>query len=179
MVSRSVSGGLAAAAVGAAMLATPLPSASALTLAQPALAPAVAGAEVQRVWWDRWGVGTPTIPITGALLPPLLLPSPLLARRLGLCPLRLVLAETPGAILWNGIYGASRVPPLAQSLVVILCRRRAELLQDALPKPDAISLARFSDLQRDHHRDWLSQTCRPSRRGANQRPEPHPKTMPA
>ena len=62
MFSRAITGGLAAAAVGAAMLAISTTSASALTISQPSLAPAVAGADIQKVWWDRWGRWHPNHP---------------------------------------------------------------------------------------------------------------------
>ena len=46
--------GLAALA-GAAMLTLSMTPASAFTLASPSLAPPVAAAQIDRVWWDRWG----------------------------------------------------------------------------------------------------------------------------
>ena len=46
--------GLSAIA-GATMLTLTVAPASAFTLASPSLAPPVAGAEVQHVWYDRWG----------------------------------------------------------------------------------------------------------------------------
>jgi hypothetical protein len=55
MVNRVLVGGLAAAAAGAAMLAISSAPASAFTLASPSLESPVAGADVDKVWWDRWG----------------------------------------------------------------------------------------------------------------------------
>ena len=43
------------AIVGATMLTLTAAPASAFTLASPSLAQPVAGAEVQHVWYDRWG----------------------------------------------------------------------------------------------------------------------------
>ena len=53
MVNRIMVGGFAAALAGAAMLAISSAPASAFTLASPSLAAPVAGANVDRVWWDR------------------------------------------------------------------------------------------------------------------------------
>jgi hypothetical protein len=47
--------GCLAAAVGGAILTMSMAPASAFTLAAPSLAPAVDSAEIQHVWWDRWG----------------------------------------------------------------------------------------------------------------------------
>jgi hypothetical protein len=55
MFSRILTGGLAAAAAGAAMLAMTAAPASAFTLAGPSLAPTVASGNIEQVWWDRWG----------------------------------------------------------------------------------------------------------------------------
>jgi len=62
MLSRIVTGGLAGAAVGAAMLALTATSASAFTLNAPSPAPAVAGANIDHVWWDAWGRWHPNAP---------------------------------------------------------------------------------------------------------------------
>jgi hypothetical protein len=55
MVNRILVGGFVAALAGAAMLAISSAPASAFTLTSPSLAPPVAGANVDQVWWDRWG----------------------------------------------------------------------------------------------------------------------------
>ena len=55
MVNRILVGGFAAALAGAAMLAISSAPASAFTLAAPSLAAPVAGANVDKVWWDSWG----------------------------------------------------------------------------------------------------------------------------
>jgi hypothetical protein len=55
MVNRILVGGFAAALAGVAMLAISSAPASAFTLASPSLEAPVAGANVDRVWWDRWG----------------------------------------------------------------------------------------------------------------------------
>ncbi len=55
MMNRILVGGFAAALAGAAMLAISSAPASAFTLASPSLEAPVAGANVDRVWWDRWG----------------------------------------------------------------------------------------------------------------------------
>jgi len=55
MVNRIMVGGFAAALAGAAMLAISSAPASAFTLGSPSLEAPVAGANVDRVWWDRWG----------------------------------------------------------------------------------------------------------------------------
>ena len=44
-----------AAFAGAAMLTLSMTPASAFTLAAPSLAPPVASALIDHVWWDRWG----------------------------------------------------------------------------------------------------------------------------
>ena len=56
MVSRLVPGGVLAAAAGAALLiaAASGPS-SAFTLSSPSLDQPVVTADIQQVWWDRWG----------------------------------------------------------------------------------------------------------------------------
>ncbi|MBV8105269.1 MAG: hypothetical protein JO223_11720 [Hyphomicrobiales bacterium] len=56
MVSRLVPGGALAALAGAAMLvaASTSPS-SAFTLSSPSLEQPVVSADIQEVWWDRWG----------------------------------------------------------------------------------------------------------------------------
>jgi len=56
MANRMLVGGLLAAALaGAGMLAISSAPASAFTLGSPSLAAPVAGANVDKVWWDRWG----------------------------------------------------------------------------------------------------------------------------
>ena len=55
MVNRIVLGGLAAALAGATMLAVSSAPASAFTVPSPSAAPSVASADVDQVWWDRWG----------------------------------------------------------------------------------------------------------------------------
>jgi len=55
MVKRILVGSAAATLAGAAMLAISSAPASAFTLAAPSLAPPVAAAGVDQVWWDRWG----------------------------------------------------------------------------------------------------------------------------
>jgi hypothetical protein len=56
MVSRLAPGGALAALAGAAMLvaASTSPS-SAFTLSSPSLEQPVVTADIQEVWWDRWG----------------------------------------------------------------------------------------------------------------------------
>jgi hypothetical protein len=56
MVSRLVPSGLLAAAAGAALMiaASSAPS-SAFTLSSPSLNQPVASADLEPVWWDRWG----------------------------------------------------------------------------------------------------------------------------
>jgi hypothetical protein len=55
MVKYTLVGGFAAVLAGAAMLAISSAPASAFTLASPSLEAPVAGGNVDRVWWDRWG----------------------------------------------------------------------------------------------------------------------------
>ena len=55
MLNRILVGGLAAAAAGAAMLAISSAPASAFTASSPSLEGSVAGAHVDKVWYDRWG----------------------------------------------------------------------------------------------------------------------------
>jgi hypothetical protein len=55
MVNRILVGGFAVAVAGAAMVAISSVPASAFTLASPSLEAPVAGANVDKVWWDRWG----------------------------------------------------------------------------------------------------------------------------
>lgn len=55
MSTRMISGGLLAAAAGAAMLAMSAAPAAAFTLSGPSLAPVVASTQIENVWWDRWG----------------------------------------------------------------------------------------------------------------------------
>ena len=56
MRSRLIPGGLAAALAGATMIvAASSAPASAFTLSAPSLAQPVLNADVQSVWWDRWG----------------------------------------------------------------------------------------------------------------------------
>ena len=55
MVNRILVGGFAAALAGAAMLAISAAPASAFTLASPSLEAPVAGANIDKVWYDRWG----------------------------------------------------------------------------------------------------------------------------
>jgi hypothetical protein len=54
MVNRILVGGFAAALAGAAMLAISSAPASAFTLASPSLEAPVAGANIDKVWWDHW-----------------------------------------------------------------------------------------------------------------------------
>jgi hypothetical protein len=56
MVSRLVPSGVAAALAGAVMMvaASSSPS-SAFTLSSPSLEEPVLSADIQEVWWDRWG----------------------------------------------------------------------------------------------------------------------------
>jgi hypothetical protein len=65
MVDRILVGGFAAALAGAAMLAISSAPASAFTLASPSLEAPVAGANVDKVWWDRWGRWHPNHPYWG------------------------------------------------------------------------------------------------------------------
>jgi hypothetical protein len=65
MVNRILVGGFAAALAGAAMLAISSAPASAFTLASPSLEAPVAGANVDKVWWDRWGRWHPNHPYWG------------------------------------------------------------------------------------------------------------------
>ncbi|WP_158818258.1 hypothetical protein [Methylocapsa sp. S129] len=44
-----------AALAGATMLALSMSPASAFTLSGPSLGEPVASAEIEKVWWDRWG----------------------------------------------------------------------------------------------------------------------------
>jgi hypothetical protein len=55
MSSRILSGGVAAALAGVAMLALTATPSSAFTLSSPSLEKPVASAEIDHVWWDRWG----------------------------------------------------------------------------------------------------------------------------
>lgn len=55
MSARILSGGVAAALAGAAMLALTATPSSAFTLSSPSLEQPVASAGVDQVWWDRWG----------------------------------------------------------------------------------------------------------------------------
>ena len=55
MFSRIMTSGALAAVAGVAMLAAASTSASAFTLESPALDRPVASADVQHVWYDRWG----------------------------------------------------------------------------------------------------------------------------
>jgi hypothetical protein len=65
MMNRILVGGFAAALTGAAMLAISSAPASAFTLASPSLEAPVAGANVDKVWWDRWGRWHPNHPYWG------------------------------------------------------------------------------------------------------------------
>ncbi len=65
MFRRIAIGGVLAAAVGATMLALSAAPASAFTLSSPALDQSVAGADIQHVWWDRWGNWHPNRPYWG------------------------------------------------------------------------------------------------------------------
>jgi len=65
MVNRILVGGFAAALAGAAMLAISSAPASAFTLASPSLQAPVAGANIDKVWWDRWGRWHPNHPYWG------------------------------------------------------------------------------------------------------------------
>jgi hypothetical protein len=51
----------AACIAGAAMTTLSMTPASAFTLAAPSLAPTVASAEIDHVWWDRWGRWHPNV----------------------------------------------------------------------------------------------------------------------
>jgi hypothetical protein len=53
MISRILPGGLIAAAAGAAMLAMTAVPASAFTLSAPSLAPSVASADIDHVYWHH------------------------------------------------------------------------------------------------------------------------------
>jgi hypothetical protein len=55
MISRFVTRGALAAIAGAAMLAALSTPAPAFTLSSPSLDQPVASAEIEHVWWDRWG----------------------------------------------------------------------------------------------------------------------------
>jgi hypothetical protein len=55
MFSRLTKAGLIAALAGAALQVIASAPAEAFTLAAPSQAPVVAGADVDHVWWDRWG----------------------------------------------------------------------------------------------------------------------------
>ena len=55
MITRVLTGGVAAALAGAAMLAISASSASALTLSPPSLEQPMASSHIDHVWWDRWG----------------------------------------------------------------------------------------------------------------------------
>ena len=50
-----------AARAGATMLALSMSPASAFTLSGPSLGEPVASAQIEKVWWDRWGNGIGTI----------------------------------------------------------------------------------------------------------------------
>ena len=65
MVNRILVGGFAAAVAGAAMLAISSAPASAFTLSSPSLQAPVAGANIDKVWWDRWGRWHPNHPYWG------------------------------------------------------------------------------------------------------------------
>ena len=55
MLSKKLASFSLAAAVGAAMLASSMGSASAFTLASPSLEQSYAASHVEKVWYDRWG----------------------------------------------------------------------------------------------------------------------------
>ena len=56
MVSNLVSRGVLTAFAGFTLVAAaPVGSASAFTLSAPSIAAPVAGGNIDRVWWDRWG----------------------------------------------------------------------------------------------------------------------------
>ena len=55
MLSRKLASCSLAALAGAVMLASSMGSASAFTLSSPALDHPYAAAQVDKVWWDRWG----------------------------------------------------------------------------------------------------------------------------
>jgi len=55
MLKSMLTGAGVSALAGAAMLTVSAAPASAFTLASPSLAPPVAAAQVDHVWWDRWG----------------------------------------------------------------------------------------------------------------------------
>jgi hypothetical protein len=65
VVNRILVGGFVAAVAGAAMVAISSVPASAFTLASPSLEAPVAGANVDKVWWDRWGRWHPNHPYWG------------------------------------------------------------------------------------------------------------------
>ena len=65
MVNRILVGGFAAALAGAAMLAISSAPAAAFTLASPSLQAPVAGANIDKVWWDHWGRWHPNHPYWG------------------------------------------------------------------------------------------------------------------
>ena len=65
MLTRNLAGGVAALLAGAAMLAITATSASAFTASAPSLAAPVAGANIDKVWWDRWGRWHPNGPRWG------------------------------------------------------------------------------------------------------------------
>jgi hypothetical protein len=62
MLTRNLTGGFAALLAGAAMLAISATSASAFTTSSPSLSVPVAGANIDKVWWDRWGRWHPNGP---------------------------------------------------------------------------------------------------------------------
>jgi hypothetical protein len=55
MSPRSVTAMSLAALAGAAMLTLSIGPVSAFTLSGPPLARSVASAQIERIWWDRWG----------------------------------------------------------------------------------------------------------------------------
>jgi hypothetical protein len=57
MQSRTLAIGALAALAGAAMLTISMGPASAFTLASPSLEQSVASAQIDKVWWRRWGYG--------------------------------------------------------------------------------------------------------------------------
>jgi len=65
MLNRILLGGLVVAAAGATMLAIASTPASAFTASSPSLAAPIAGAHVDKVWWDRWGHWHPNHPYWG------------------------------------------------------------------------------------------------------------------
>ena len=102
MRSGLISGGIAAALAGATMMiAAASAPASAFTPSSPSLAEPVLAADIEHVWWDRWGRWHPNrpwgwggVPGTGPLLGSSLLP-PVAALLVDLVRARLPLVLRP------------------------------------------------------------------------------------